>query len=111
MTAELQLCGPNAEGTPAFSFASCVASLVGLPAAAASRVAVSNISDTTSSACGSAGANSACCCDTAALVQFAVTAVDSNQAAAFAGVMSQGLTGPAMVQCLQVSMMNSCMLN
>ncbi len=35
------------------------------------------------------------------MVQFDVTAVDAAQAQAFASIMSGGLTGPAMLQCLQ----------
>ncbi len=35
------------------------------------------------------------------MVQFDVTAVDAAQAHAFATIMSGGLTGPAVLQCLQ----------
>ena len=103
VTSQLQLCGPNAEGTPAFSFASCAAAQLGLAPAEASRVRVSSINDTTAGACNSAGANSSCCCDNAVMVQFDVSAVDQMQADAYAAMMPAAMTAPAMVQCLQVT--------
>ena len=102
VSAELQLCGVNSEGTPAFSFASCVAAQLGLAPADASRVIPRSINDTTAAACGIAGSNSSCCCDAASVVQFDVAAVDVAQADAYAAAMPQALTAPAMLQCLQV---------
>ena len=50
--------------------------------------------------CGGPGAGP-CCCDMAALVAFDVVAADMSQAEAFAAAVPN-LTGPAMLQCLQV---------
>ena len=44
-----------------------------------------------------------CCCNMASLVQFNMVAPNTAVADAYAAAMPNNLTGPAMVQCLQVS--------
>jgi len=98
----LQLCGVEAGSVPSTTFATCAAAALGLAPADASAVIPRTIADTTAGSCSSPGANSSCCCDTAAMVQFDVSAADVAVANVYAAAMTDSLTGPAMVQCLQV---------
>ena len=101
--ANLQLCGVEAASVPSTTFATCAATALGLAPADASAIIPRTISDTTAGSCSSPGANSSCCCDTAAMVQFDVSAADVAVANVYAAAMTDSLTGPAMVQCLQVN--------
>lgn len=83
-------------------FASCAAAALGLAPADASAVIPRSIAEITASSCSSSGADS-CCCVNGATVQFDVTAADVAVANAYAAAMTDSLTGPAMVQCLNVS--------
>ncbi len=83
-------------------FATCAAAALGLAPADASAVIPRTIADITASSCSSPGDDS-CCCATGAMVQFDVTAADVAVADAYAAAMTDSLTGPAMVQCLNVS--------
>ncbi|KAL3154829.1 hypothetical protein ABBQ38_011371 [Trebouxia sp. C0009 RCD-2024] len=77
VTAEVAVCGVSAEGIGAFSFASCVGALLGLPLGAAPQVVLSNTSDRGSLQ--QPWGHSSCCCDIVALVQLTV---DTNCQAA-----------------------------
>jgi len=87
---------------PSTTFTTCAAAALGLAPADASAVIPRSITEATASACSSAGANSSCCCETAALVRFDVSAASVTLADAYAAAMPERLTGTAMVQCLQV---------
>lgn len=87
---------------PSTTFVTCAAAALGLAPADAYRVIPRGVADTTAAACGSPGADSLCCCDQAAVVQFDVSAVDEVQAGLVAASMPEALIGGAMIQCLQV---------
>ena len=81
------------------TFATCAAAALGLAPADASAVIPRSIAEITASSCSSSGADS-CCCVNGTTVQFAADVAVAND---YAAAMTDSLTGPAMVQCLNVS--------
>ena len=82
-------------------FATCAAAALGIGSILNSPVVPRSISQVPGGVpCSAPGAPS-CCCDMAALVAFDVVAANMSQAEAYAAAVPD-LTGPAMVQCLQV---------
>ena len=79
----------------------CAAAAMGL-APDSSPVVPTSITTMAGTPCSTPNAPT-CCCNMASLVQFNMVAPNTAVADAYAAAMPNNLTGPAMVQCLQVS--------